>query len=40
MVGGDAFEKKTGEDLDYDPPISYETYSNRDGWNEAIGKQS
>lgn len=31
-VAAEAFAKKTGEEFDYHSPISYETFSNRDGW--------
>lgn len=31
-LAGLAFEKKTGAEWDYLPAMSYETYSNRDGW--------
>jgi predicted DNA-binding WGR domain protein len=35
-VGREAFEKATGREFDYVSPISYETYSNRDGWKSVI----
>lgn len=31
-LAGMAFEKKTGEAWEYLPKVSYETYSNREGW--------
>ncbi len=30
-----AYEEATGEEWDYDPPVSFETYSNRAGWAGA-----
>jgi hypothetical protein len=31
-ISREAFLKKTGDDFDYSPGCSYETFSNRDGW--------
>jgi hypothetical protein len=31
-VGPTAFERKTGEEFDYVSALSYETFSNRNGW--------
>ena len=31
-LAGNAYELKTGESWDYLPKLSYETFSNRDGW--------
>jgi hypothetical protein len=29
-----AYERATGQEFDHDPPVSFETYSNKDGWSE------
>jgi len=31
-LAGRAYEKKTGASFDYFPPVNYETFSNRGGW--------
>jgi len=33
-VAGDAYERKTGKNFDYIPAWSYETFSNKVGWDE------
>lgn len=36
-VAAEAYAKKTGEEeFDYSSPVSYETFSNREGWKDAI----
>jgi len=39
-VAPEAYAKKTGEEFDYSSPLSYETYSNREGWKEAAARDS
>jgi hypothetical protein len=34
-VAREAFERKTGEEYDFDPSVSYETFSNERGWRSA-----
>lgn len=38
-VARSAYERKTGQEFEYDPPVSYETYSNRAGWRNQIESQ-
>jgi len=33
-VGRTAYERKTGLEFDYIPPVNYETYSNLEGWRK------
>ncbi|MCI0357400.1 MAG: DUF4240 domain-containing protein [Planctomycetaceae bacterium] len=37
-VAAEAYAKKTGEEFDYSSPVSYETYSNLEGWKEAAAR--
>lgn len=39
-LAADAFKQKTGEDWDYLPEVSYETYSNTKGWNGKSWKDA
>jgi hypothetical protein len=34
-VAGSAYERKTGEEFDFDPPVSFETFMNETGWGVA-----
>jgi hypothetical protein len=34
-VAASAYERKTGQEFDYDPTVSYETFANRVGWEGA-----
>lgn len=31
-VAASAYQRKTGQELEHLTPLSYETYSNREGW--------
>lgn len=35
-ISREAYESKTGNEFDHLPPLSYETYSNREGWKNAV----
>ncbi|MFM9965175.1 MAG: DUF4240 domain-containing protein [Planctomycetaceae bacterium] len=35
-VAREAYERKTGNEFDHTSPICYETYSNRNGWKDAV----
>lgn len=39
-VAREAYESKTGGEFDHTSPLSYETYSNRKGWEKAISGAS
>ncbi len=34
-IGQEAFKRKTGKNLEYIPAFNYETYSNKEGWENA-----
>lgn len=34
-IAPEAFERKTGKEWDYVSPLSYETFSNKEGWKNA-----
>jgi len=35
-ISDKAYERKTGKKFDYQPPQSYETYSNAEGWDKTL----
>jgi hypothetical protein len=35
-ISDKAYERKTGKKFDYQPPQSYETYSNAEGWDRSL----
>lgn len=38
-VAGAAFEKKTGQEYDHSTPLSWESFSNQEGWKPTSGTQ-
>ena len=34
MIAPAAYERATGQEFDHEPPLSFETFSNRAGWSE------